>query len=450
VQDTFDLKSRALGGDQIVRRFALQGSTAVLVKVASAGLAYMMMVLIARVTTTEQFGVFAVAFSIAISSSFISNLGQSGAILRFWPQWIGQGRPQKARLALKFSMAIAAIGLAAAGALILLAGTASFFVGLPWSFGIAGATALLAFAMGWAEVASAGLRAREFVFLALLPRDVIWRLVVCALAGTLFIFQVELEAQTIVLILAGVLSFLVIPQVYVLCRSFRGIGAARLASEDRELQLRTSVNLWLANAFNILQNHAGILIVSAVLSVDAAGAYFAAERTAGLLSLFFLAVGLVSTPRMSQYFHSGRTEFVRVIITLSGLGAGSAAAVAFCFLALLGGDVLALFEASYAASLPVLLTLSLGHLFQTTAGSMGLLLSMSGHERVLLALQVCIGVPAIGLQIVGGVFYGPLGVAIAAAGGMICLNVAAALFVWRRLGIAPAGLSLVWKHFGKG
>jgi hypothetical protein len=32
VQDTFDLKSRALDGDQIVRRFALQGSAAVLVK----------------------------------------------------------------------------------------------------------------------------------------------------------------------------------------------------------------------------------------------------------------------------------------------------------------------------------------------------------------------------------------------------------------------------------
>lgn len=427
----------------VVRRLAHSSGLSILIKVANAFLAYFMMLVIARASTPEHYGIFAVAFSIAVSASFISTVGQPRAIIRFWPQWMSQHGLVKAQAGLKLSMAVTAIGLGATVLLVLLGGALDLVVDMPWSFGIAAATALFAFAMGWAEFSSAGLRAQEYVVMALAPRDIGWRALVCLLFGGAAMAGLLLDGKTIVLIVGGTLLVIVAPQVAVLVRSFGGASLAHVTKPERKLFLRASSFMWAMNTLDTVRNYAGIIIVSAFLGTEAAGAYFAAERTAHLLSFFLLAVNLAAAPQISKHYHFDRKDMVKVIAMLCGITAGLAASAGLLFFVFFGEDILAFFDPTYASYLPVLFILALGQLVHASTGVAGLLLTISGHERENLIINAFIGTASIASQVLGGLYYGPVGVAVTAAGGTVCLRMAIALYAWRKLQIDPTGLSLI-------
>lgn len=428
-------------------KLAHSSGLSIIIKVANAILAYFMMIIIARATTPEHFGMFAVAFSIAVSASFISTIGQPPAIIRFWPQWMSQKGPSMARAGLKHSMAITAIGQGVAVLLLLLGGALDWVVEMPWTFGLAAATALFAFAMGWAEFASAALRAQEFVVKALAPRDVGWRSLVCLVFGFLAMAQLSLDGMTIVLAVGGMLLVFVVPQLIALVRSVHGATLDQVAKSDRKILLQASSYMWAMSILDTARNYAGIIIVSAFLGTEAAGAYFAAERTAQLLSFFLLAVNLAATPQISRYYHSNRKDMAGMIAMLCGILAGLAAWCGLLFFVLFGGKILAFFDPSYVSYLPVLLILALAQVVHASAGVAGQLLNISGHERANLVINTIFGTASVVLQVLGGLYYGPIGVATAAAGGTVCLRAAVALYAWRTLQIDPTGLSLIPRSF---
>jgi O-antigen/teichoic acid export membrane protein len=425
--------------DQLIKG----GGTSILIKVASAGLAYLMLFVIARASTAEQYGIFAVAYSIAFTVSFVSTIGQSHTIMRFWPQWMGQDKPLKARAALKLSMIVTSVGLSLTVVLMLLGGTLEFFMDVPWSLGIAGAAALFGFVMGWAEFAAAGMRAQEYVFKAQAPRDIGWRLLLCLAFGAAAIAGMSIDAETIILVATGILVLMVVPQVVALIRSIQGASLKDLVDEDRGQFRKFTLNLWALASLGAARNYAGVIIVSTFLGPVAAGAYFVADRTANLLSFLLLAINMVTAPLISKHHHSGRPEMVRLIVALSGIVGGLSAFCGLLFLAFLGAEILSLFDPSYIDYLPVLFILAFGQFIRTATGPSGLLLMMSGYERVNLILLVTIGPASVALQILGGLYFGPIGVASATTGGIICIRCATAIYAWRVLDIDSTGVSMV-------
>jgi O-antigen/teichoic acid export membrane protein len=427
----------------VVGQLIKGGGKSILIKVASAGLAYLTLIVIARVTSAEQYGIFAVAFSVAVSVSVVSAIGQSNALLRFWPQWMSQNKPLKARAVLKLSMIVAATGLSITVVFMLLGGALDLIVDVPWSLGLAGATALLGFAMGWANISAAGLRAQEYIVRAQAPRDIGWRVLVCLTFGVAAIAGMSFDAETIVLTLAGFLVVMVLPQAVALIRSVKGASLNNLLDEDQKAFRRFTLNSWALNSLGTARNYAGVIIISTFLGPVAAGAYFVADRTANLLSFFLMAVNMVTAPLISKYHHSDRPEMVQLIVALSGIVGGLSALSGLLFLAIFGAKILALFDPSYVRYMPVLFILAFGQFVRTALGPSGLLLMMSGHERINLILLVTIGPASIVLQVVGGLYFGPIGVAMATAGGIVCMRSASALYAWRVIGIDSTGISLV-------
>jgi O-antigen/teichoic acid export membrane protein len=271
----------------LVQQLIRKGGLSILIKVANAGLAYAMLLAIARIATAEQYGIFAVAFSVAVSVSFVCTVGQPQAILRFWPQWMSQNEPLKARAVLKLSMILTGVGLSTAVVLMLLGGALDLVVDVPWTFGVAAATALFGFAMGWAEFSAAGLRAQEYLVRAQAPRDIGWRVLVCLLFGGAILTGTSFDAETIVLAVAGILLVMVLPQAVALVRSLKGASLKNLRDQERKLILRSTLILWVMSALGAARNYAGIIIVSTFLGAEAAGAFFVADRTANLLAFFF-------------------------------------------------------------------------------------------------------------------------------------------------------------------
>lgn len=426
----------------VVRKLAHSGGISILIRAANGVLAYVMLLAIARSATAEQYGIFAVAFAVAMTVSSIALLGQPMTVTRFWPQWMGQNEPLKARAVLRRSMNLVTLGLCAAVMLMLLGGALDLIVEMPWSFSLAAATALFALAVGWAEFSSSGLRAQGFVVKALAPRDIAWRIGVCAIFGGAALAGRSFEADSIFLVIAGLLIVIVAPQLMMLFRSSKGATVEHLPTTDRRIISRYSAVIWATTSVQWLRDYAGIVIVSAYLGVETAGGYFTAARTAYLLSFFLMSISLVTAPQISRYFHSDRKDLVRVIVGVTGLIAGFAALAGIIFFFFFGAKILALFNPLYATYLPVLLIISCAQFFSAVTGSVGPLLNMSGHQRVNLILVSSVGSVSVALQVFGGLYWGAIGVASAAAGAAIIANLAKVAYAWRILGIDTTGFSL--------
>lgn len=435
------------------------GGLSILIKVLSAVLAYTMLLAIARATTAEQYGIFAVAFSVAMSASLCALLGQHWAITRFWPQWMGQDEGLKARSILRLSIVVVGLGLGAAAAIMLLGGALNLVTEAPWTFAVAAGTALFMFAFGWAEFASAGLRVQGYIVIALAPRDVVWRAAVCVMFAAAATAGWSFRAEWIIVTIGALLLLFVAPQIGMLYRASAGATMQLLPAADRTAISKYSIVMWAATTVELARTYAGVVIVSAFLGVEDAGAYFAADRTANILSFILLAINLVSAPLISRYYHSGRIEFVRLVVGLSGLGAGLAALTGLVLFFFFGADILAFFKPSYGSYLPVLLILACGQFIVAAAGPVGNLLVLTGHERVDFFLIVSVGLITVAGQVVGGLYWGPVGVAVGSAGGAAIIKLLAVAYAWRTLDIDSTGLTLagqtarkllfaITQHFG--
>ncbi len=80
------------GHGALAARVLGSGFAAVSVKIAAAGLSYLMFVIMAKLLSQAEYGKFAFGFNLAIVVATIAGLGATTAIMRFWPQYDGEGR----------------------------------------------------------------------------------------------------------------------------------------------------------------------------------------------------------------------------------------------------------------------------------------------------------------------------------------------------------------------
>ena len=71
-----------------VSGLARNGAIAGTIKLASAGLSFVMFVVIAMVTDERQFGLYSATYAGASLVSFFASMGQQSTVLRFWPQYL--------------------------------------------------------------------------------------------------------------------------------------------------------------------------------------------------------------------------------------------------------------------------------------------------------------------------------------------------------------------------
>jgi O-antigen/teichoic acid export membrane protein len=419
-----------------------------LIKGANGLLAYIMLLVIARSTSSEQYGVFAVAFSVSVATATLACLGQTASVTRYWPQWMGQNKTEKANAVLGLSFYVTAAGLILAALLMTLGGSVTFIIAVPWSFILVSASAFFTFAFGLAEYTSFALRAQGQVVMAMAPRDIFWRVVIIFLFWIAAVYRLSLGAEVIILILSTTLLVVTFPQILMLLRSASRTWKSHLSQAERKQVAKYSLHMWAINSIQMGRSHAGVVIVSAFLGAEAAGAYFAADRTANILALILLAVNLVSAPLISRYYHSGQKDLVRLIVGLSGLAGATAAFAGLGLFFIFGAEILSLFDPAYGDYITVLLILCIGQFVAAATGPVGALLTLSGHERVSLNLTFFVSVVGLLLQVAGGYYWGAVGVALAHAAGAIFGNMFATVYAWWELRIDTTGLSLL-ASFGR-
>lgn len=360
-------------------RVARGAASAFVLQVLGAGLTYGSQIALARWMGVSSFGVYAYAMAWAMLAAILLGLGFPQSVLRFIPQYRAQedharvrGLVRTSQLAtLTVSVAVALLGTLIVVAFLPRDSTNTTAIAL--AFWLIPVGALI-------NLDSSIIRAGGRVFGAFAPSLVLRPLALVMLVGAAWLAWGRLTAVTAIAITLGVyLAVALIQSLFIHEVLDAGNGPAS-AIYERRVWLRVSMPLLLVAGFQLALSQADLLIIGATRGVRDAAFYLAASKTALLVSYLLVALNAITAPLFSELETRGdRAGLQRLVSTTTQWVFWPTLAIAVG-LALLSPYVLGLFGHGFGAARWALLILLLGQLVNAACGSVGYLLSMTGHQ----------------------------------------------------------------------
>jgi len=423
--------SRLAGGAAVA--FALQ--------VTGAGLAYVSQVALARWMGTSSFGVYVYALAWATLGGILLGLGFPQSMLRFIPQYRttkdgarlrGLIRSSQ-RLTLAISVAIASIGSVVALTVV--------------APGRHDASAVTLVALWLVPVGalinldSAIIRAGGRIVGAYAPALVLRPLAILLISGACWLEWGRLTAVTVLLITIGVYVVVTALQAFFVHEVLRDGEPAKAAIYDKRVWLRVSVPLLLVAGFQLALSQADLLIVGATRGVRDAAFYQAASKTAMLVSYLLVAVNAIAAPLFSELEAKKDRVTLQRFVALSTQWVFWPTLFIAAGLALLAPYVLGLFGPHFVTARGALLVLLLGQLVNAACGSVGYLLSMTGHQDDTAKVYGITSVVNVCLCYASTRVFGLVGAASATTVSMVVWNVWLYRLTRKRLGIRASALA---------
>lgn len=406
-----------------------------LIKVATAGLTYLMYVILSRLMGGTEYGYFAFGLSLATILAIGANYGQQTAILRYWPEEMVAGRPEKAREALRAGGAITLIaGLVITAGLMLLGGLSGAVSHAPVLHLYAAATLILPLAL--AEYWSSVLRAQGSVWIGLTPRDIVWRAALPLAVVALWYVGVVLSGWAALLLTAAVLALsLGLQYVFARARRFEIASGTEGLRDYWAAHGKASRWFFLGTVLDSAALNMDIIFVGLLVTPAAAGVYFNAFRTAGLLTLFMFAITLVVAPMVAHHYHAGQMRKAQAITALCAWAGFLFSLVVFVGFLLFGEQVMSLFGGDAQTGAVLLVVLSLGLLVDAATGPSRIVMMMTGHEHAYVQIFGAVIVAGMIVQIPVILQFGVIGAAIVNTLARIAAQLAIAWYSHRRIGL---------------
>jgi O-antigen/teichoic acid export membrane protein len=416
-------------------RLARRGSGLAAIEGAGLVVGYVSQVLFARWMGPLEYGAYAYVLGWATILHVLPTLGLSNAVLRFIPQYlVERDWPRLAgliRASWLMSLAAgAALGLVGTGVVTALvapepAGIRAAMIAGMW---IAPLLAVLNLQTGLVR----GLhRIGSAFFPGVLLRPVLLVLAAAAVVALGY----RLTAVALLGAVLAVLPVVLLTQLafFRRARPVEVIGAPPVYAPRTWLSV--ALPLLVVTACGVAMTRMDVLVVGALAGPADAGLYYAASRTATVMAAALSMANAVAAPQVAGLHARGNRKGMQALttaITQWAFWPSLAAAVA---LILLAGPILGLFGRGFVGARLVLTILAVGQLVNTGAGPVALLLNMTGHHQTNLRINLCMLAVKVPLSIVGVLWFGLAGAAVATATTMVVANLWRHRIVSRRLGI---------------
>src|SRR5579885_2883290 len=159
---------------------------------------------------------------------------------------------------------------------------------------------------------------------------------------------------------------------------------SRLVPTDSlPLSLRRAVPFMMLGAVWMINSRTDLLILGSMKGAREAGVYAAVTRIADLVGFALTAANTVIAPRLAHYYHAGQYERLQRLLSATAHRTFLLSLpVAGIFIIAAKPMLNAIFGTQYEEGGTALSTLACAQLFNVAAGSVGLLLNMSGNEKL--------------------------------------------------------------------
>jgi O-antigen/teichoic acid export membrane protein len=411
------------------------------VQVVGAGLAYAVQVLLARFLGAAPYGLYAYTIVWVGFAALLAGLGLPAASIRFLPVYSESGDWGRVRGFMRtitratFSSAIAMSAIAVVIAVVLhatghLSHPATLTIAALLVPGFAGS-------LLYQEVARAGHKA----YVAYVPPLIVRPALIMVGAVALYVARGSLAANAALWVTLAAAYASLAAQYALTRRVFAGATASTPAQSETGHWLRVGIGLLAASAFTVTLLQVDIVIVGLMLGSRDAGIYAAASKTASLVMFVITAVNAVATPHYASLWALGRRdELQRLVTRLAGVIFWPSLAISLG-IAVLSGPLLALFGSGFGAARASLLVLLVGQVINAAAGSVGYLLTLTGHHREAIRALGLSAIGCIALAVAGVAAFGLIGAAIGSTVGYLLWNGSLYWLVLRKLGIHASFLT---------
>ncbi len=416
----------------LTRRMA---GAAFLIRVASAAIAYLSQVLLARWMGEFEFGVYVYVWTWVLLIGGLGDVGLSLAAQRFVPEYIGRKAFDLLRGFIAGSRALAfviATALAAVSALLvlLLAPWLDHYVVIPLVIACA---SLPFYALTGVQDGIA--RSYNWTRLALLPLYIVRPLLMIALmlAGV----AVGLKADSVTAVLAAVAAtwLTAIGQLVAINRRLsQEVQPGRKLYAPRTW-LATSFPIFMVEGFYLLLTHTDVLVLQQFRSPEDVAIYYAAAKTLALVAFVSFSVAAATAHKFTEYHVAGDRARLAAMVSQAVRWTFWPSLAATLVILALGRPFLWLFGERFTEGYPVMFALAIGLLARAALGPIERLLNMLGEQRICAIIYA----GAFALNLVLCVLLiprlGAIGAAVATSTALVVESVLLFVVTKRRLGL---------------
>ncbi len=411
----------------------------------TAGAGYLFKIYLARVLGAEALGIYALGMTVGGVLGLIAALGLPYAAARYVAIYSGTGRYSELKGFLWHSLAVLAVAnLIVATVMFLIRGwVADRFYHTPvlskYMGAFAGLMVLGSFTLFFGQ-ALAGFK------------DVARRTVITNFIGSplnmlfsvaLLMLGMELSGWLLAQIASGLISLVLLARATwkLMPRGHRSM-AGKLPGLQREA-IRFSASLFAVQALEYTFSQLDKIVVGYYLDARTVGIYVVAMSVTTFLAILLQSVNQIFSPTIADLHARGELDVLqRLFQTLTKwiLGFTLPLAIVVCVFA---APVMQIFGNEFRAGWPILIIGTLGQLINCAVGSVGLLLSMSGHQDRLIRVQVKVVIGNIIFNLALIPILGVIGAIVVSAATNAAINLLYLREVKAILGLTPYNRSYV-------
>jgi O-antigen/teichoic acid export membrane protein len=199
--------------------------------------------------------------------------------------------------------------------------------------------------------------------------------------------------------------------------------------------LKVSLPLLLVAGMSVILKRTDIVMIGFFLGADDAGIYGVASQISNLVVFALMAINTILGPMISELYHTRQKQQLQKIITLAARSIFVFTLVMSLILIIFGKFVLGLFGLVFISAYIPLLVLLAGQIINSLAGSVGLIMSMSGNQNLMgVAVSISVAINII-LNLALIPVFGLLGAAVATVISTSMWKISMLIFLKRRIGI---------------
>lgn len=427
-----NLKSSSAKGE--VARNTISSS---MVKVGAIGLSFLQQLTLARLMGAERFGDYTFVWSWVTTLIVFGTLGFNIASLRFVAtykassQWSHlKGFLQRAYL-LTTSLSLV---------LIALFTTVIFFLRQwgkiePYLANLFWLASPLLIAYAFLELQSGILRGGGFLTRAITYQMIgTPSLILLSVLGFAVINGVSGILQTSIVLLVNLFAVLiiVIVQGIDIRRKFSPVFTKGLPSSYNDrLWLGVTSSMMITAGFQRVNNHLDVLIVGGFVGRTEAGIYMVAAKLISLISLSLEITNTASAHVFARLHGMGQRAELQSVVRLAARIAFTVGIPILVVLGLWADKILFIFGKEFIDGMLVLRVLLIGELLNLITGPNGILLSMTGHHRLLAWILSGTVILNAGLALLTVRAWGVVGIAASRSLAQLFRNGVGVAEIWR-------------------
>ncbi|WP_082388585.1 lipopolysaccharide biosynthesis protein [Cobetia sp. UCD-24C] len=434
---------------QYLERFKSEIITALAKTFIARGIAavggLMLVIVLGRLYGTSGVGIFALAQSIYIGAGILGRYGMDNTLVRY----VGQNHKSSAIMHyLRWAMGTCVVlSIIAAIFIYLLRHHFAAWFGVPILSGVLPGFAIAIPAFTLSFVLGGFMKAIRKPATACLLENGSISLVASGIIVGLYIYTpVDITNAGWAMAIA---AWLVLGQ---------GVYQARRWFSKQELQVEAKIPVsrqefslssqafFIMSLAQFMQQVLGILIAGWLLSSDDLGIFRAAERTAFLITFILLVINAVFPPRFASLYRQNDLDGLNILARKGALLGLALAAPMLVLCLVVPHWVLGVFGKEFTEGANLLRIIALAQLVNVATGSVGFLLNMTGHEKLMRNISLSCNALGLAMFFILIPLLGSLGAALALAIVLVLQNLIALIFVWRKLGIwmLPIPNILIW------